>query len=142
MSRETPYAGDVAPADAFDALARDPDAALVDVRTEPEWRFVGLPDLTMIGKQVKLVPWQTYPDGELNAAFVRECEAAGIEKGKPLYFLCRSGVRSMHAAVAMTARGYGPCYNVAQGFEGDKDVDMHRGRTGGWKVAGLPWLQE
>ncbi len=139
---DDPYAGDVTPADAFAALANDPDAALVDVRTEPEWRFVGLPDLSTIGKQVKLAQWQTYPGGRPNAAFVRECEAAGIEKGKPVYFLCRSGVRSMHAAVAMTARGYGPCYNVAQGFEGDKDGDMRRGRIGGWKVAGLPWRQE
>ena len=142
MTKEIPYAGDVMPADVFDALASDPDAALVDVRTEPEWRFVGLPDLTAIGKQVKLVQWQIYPDGRPNTAFVRECEAAGVEKGKPVYFLCRSGVRSMHAAVAMTARGYGPCYNVAQGFEGDKDADRHRGRVGGWKVAGLPWRQE
>ena len=142
MIKEPSFAGNVMPADAFDALASDQDAMLVDVRTEPEWRFVGLPDLTAIGKQVKLVQWQSYPDGQLNTTFVQECQAAGVEKGKPVYFLCRSGVRSMHAAVAMTARGYGPCFNVAQGFEGDKDTDMHRGRVGGWKVAGLPWSQE
>ena len=142
MTKDPPFAGNVMPADAFDALTRDQDSVLVDVRTEPEWRFVGLPDLTAIGKQVKLVQWQTYPAGQPNTAFVQECEAAGVSKGKPIYFLCRSGVRSMHAAVAMTARGYGPCYNVAQGFEGDKDADMHRGRIGGWKVAGLPWSQE
>ena len=112
------------------------------MRTEPEWRFVGVPDLTAVGKEVILVEWQTYPGGRPNNAFAHECAAAGVEKGKPVYFLCRSGVRSMHAAIAMTACGYGPCYNVAQGFEGDKDTDMHRGRVGGWKVAGLPWRQE
>jgi rhodanese-related sulfurtransferase len=57
-------------------------------------------------------------------------------------FLCRSGGRSRNAAVAMTAAGFGSCYNVAEGFEGDKDGEGHRGRVGGWKLAGLPWRQE
>lgn len=139
---DTAYAGDATPAETFEALAKDPDATLVDVRTEPEWRFVGLPDLSAIGKRVKLAQWLTWPDGRPNADFVRDCEAAGVEKGKPVYFLCRSGARSMRAAAALTALGYGPCYNVAQGFEGDRDADMRRGRLGGWKVAGLPWRQE
>ncbi|MBC6439559.1 MAG: rhodanese-like domain-containing protein [Rhodospirillales bacterium] len=138
---DKPYAGDVLPAEAYAALQTDNAAVLVDVRTEPEWQFVGVPDLSGIDKQVRLVQWQTHPGGVPNDRFVEECVAAGLEKGQPIYFLCRSGVRSMHAAVAMTARGYGPCYNVAQGFEGDKDAAMQRGRTGGWKVAGLPWRQ-
>ena len=41
MTKETPYADNVMPAGAFDALASDPDAMLVDVRSEPPWRFVG-----------------------------------------------------------------------------------------------------
>ena len=43
--------------------------------------------------------------------------------------------------MALTAAGFGPCYNVAEGFEGDRDGDLHRGSVGGWKVAGLPWAQ-
>jgi len=136
-----PYAGDVLPADAYKALQDDADAVLVDVRTEPEWQFVGLPDLSSIGKQAMLAQWQTFPGGVPNPNFAADCEAAGLRKGQPVYFLCRSGVRSMHAATAMTELGFGPCYNVAQGFEGDKDGEGHRGNTGGWKVAGLPWQQ-
>jgi len=135
------YAGDILPNDAFNALRNEPDAVLVDVRTEPEWQFVGFPDLSLIGKRAVLAQWQTFPGGQPNADFAADCEAAGLKKGQPVYFLCRSGVRSMHAAAAMTALGFGPCYNIAQGFEGDKDTEGHRGRTGGWKVAGLPWQQ-
>ncbi|MBN35272.1 MAG: sulfurtransferase [Rhodospirillaceae bacterium] len=135
------YAGDILPNDAFNALRNEPDAVLVDVRTEPEWQFVGFPDLSLIGKRAVLAQWQTFPGGQPNADFAADCEAAGLKRGRPVYFLCRSGVRSMHAAAAMTALGFGPCYNIAQGFEGDKDTEGHRGRTGGWKVAGLPWQQ-
>ena len=136
------YAGDVMPADAYAALESDEDAVLIDVRTEPEWRFVGVPDLSGLGKRTRFVEWQLYPDGRPNPAFARQCEEQGLEKGRAVYFLCRSGVRSMHAAVAMTSLGYGPCYNVAEGFEGDKDTSMQRGHLGGWKVRGLPWRQE
>jgi rhodanese-related sulfurtransferase len=56
-------------------------------------------------------------------------------------FLCRSGVRSHHAAAAATQAGWKSAYNVLEGFEGDKDADGHRGNLGGWRKAGLPWLQ-
>jgi rhodanese-related sulfurtransferase len=135
------YAGDILPADAYAALQKETDAMLIDVRTEPEWQFVGVPDLSAIGKQAQMVQWQTYPGGVPNPDFAKGCEAAGLLPGQPVYFLCRSGVRSMHAAAAMTALGYGPCYNIAEGFEGDRDTEAHRGKVGGWKVAGLPWRQ-
>ena len=135
------YAGDVMPADAWKQLQDNPDAVLVDVRTEAEWRFVGIPDLSPAGKQVRLVEWQHFPDGRPNPGFAGEV-AGGLAKGQPVYFLCRSGARSRAAAIAVTAMGYGPCYNVAQGFEGDKDGQGHRGRVGGWKHAGLPWRQD
>ena len=135
------YAGDVLPGDAFEALRRDPDALLFDVRTEAEWRYVGVPDLSPVDKQARFVQWQMFPDGRRNPTFAEDCAAAGLQKGRAVYFLCRSGVRSMHAAAAMTAQGYGPCYNIAQGFEGDKDAALHRASVGGWKVAGLPWRQ-
>lgn len=140
MSDES-YAGDVMPAEAWRILKDAPDAVLVDVRTDAEWRFVGIPDLAPVGKQVHLVQWQLFPDGRPNPDFVGTV-AGLLEMDQPVLFLCRSGARSRAAAMALTAAGYGPCYNVAQGFEGDKDGDGHRGRVGGWKHAGLPWRQE
>ena len=47
----------------------------------------------------------------------------------------------MAAAKAMAVARYRACHNVAGGFEGPLDEDRHRGSIGGWKAAGLPWLQ-
>ena len=38
----------VLPRQVWEALRKDPKAQLVDVRTDAEWTFVGLPDLTEI----------------------------------------------------------------------------------------------
>jgi rhodanese-related sulfurtransferase len=135
------YAGDVSPAEAWQAVRDKGESMIIDVRTRAEWNFVGIPDLGEAGKQPLLVEWQRYPTMEANPAFVDEVRAAGVEPGQPLYFLCRSGARSRAAAIAMTAAGFGPCYNIATGFEGDKDSEGHRGRSGGWKAEGLPWVQ-
>lgn len=136
------YAGDVTPEQAWRALKENDEAVLVDVRTQPEWAFVGVPDLREAGKQPLLVQWQVYPSMQKNAQFADELRGAGIKEGQPVYFLCRSGGRSKAAAIAMTAEGFEACYNVAGGFEGDLDSKKHRGTQGGWKAEGLPWLQD
>jgi rhodanese-related sulfurtransferase len=134
------YAGDVGSTEAYAALAADEDAVLVDVRTTAEWSYVGLPDLSGIGKRVVCVEWQRFPDGALNGDFIDQLQDAGLPDGAPIYFLCRSGVRSAAAAEAATAAGLGPAYNVSDGFEGPHDELGHRSVTG-WKNSGLPWRQ-
>lgn len=133
------YAGDVTPAEAYAAVTTSEDAVLVDVRTRAEWAYVGVPLLDDGGLPV-LVEWQRYPDGSINDRFVDELRAAGITEGTSVYFLCRSGVRSVAAAEAATAAGLGPAYNVLEGFEGPTGADGHR-TVSGWKTAGLPWTQ-
>ena len=135
------YAGDLRPAEAWELLKENPKAVLVDVRTLPEWNFVGLPRLDSLRKETICVSWQSFPDMGMNTAFVEEVAARGVDKDQPVLLICRSGARSRSAAMALTAAGFGPCYNVAEGFEGDRDGDLHRGSVGGWKVAGLPWAQ-
>ncbi|WP_298724181.1 rhodanese-like domain-containing protein [uncultured Ferrovibrio sp.] len=135
------YAGDVATTEAWNRLANDPTAQLIDVRTQPEWSFVGTPDLGKLGKRPLFVSWQVYPEMSVNPRFAEELSAQGVVPGQALYFICRSGARSRAAAKAMTAAGFGPCYNVAGGFEGDLDADKRRGRLNGWKAAGLAWVQ-
>ncbi|HEV7195751.1 MAG TPA: rhodanese-like domain-containing protein [Pedococcus sp.] len=134
------YAGDVQPEEAYAALAAGEDAVLVDVRTAAEWNYVGVPDLSVLGKRVVCLEWQTYPDGAVNGDFVEQLRDVGLPDGAALYFLCRSGVRSVAAAQAATAAGLGPAYNVVDGFEGPHDQFGHR-TVAGWKVAGLPWTQ-
>ncbi len=135
------YSGDISVDEAWRRLGDETSAVLVDVRTAAEWNFVGAPDLSGIGKQIIRVSWQTLPKMEQNPAFVEEVRAQASDSDASLLFLCRSGARSKAAAIAMTAAGYSQCFNVAGGFEGDLDGDLHRGVTGGWKAAGLPWSQ-
>jgi rhodanese-related sulfurtransferase len=135
------YAGDVTSKEAWETLGREPGAVLVDVRTDAEWAFVGLPDLSQLGKSPILVPWQTFPDMRTNPNFAEEVGAKGVRPEQTVYLICRSGQRSGHAAMALSEAGYGPCFNVSDGFEGGHDAERHRGTTEGWKAAGLPWTQ-
>lgn len=135
------YAGDLSPAEAWALLNQDGDAVLVDVRTEPEWQFVGLADLGQLQKEASLVSWQVYPTMQINPGFQAAISEVAPNKEAPLLFLCRSGARSRSAAMAATEAGYKFAYNVSEGFEGDHDADGHRGRINGWKFSGLPWRQ-
>jgi rhodanese-related sulfurtransferase len=134
------YAGDIGPTEAWELLASDPDAVLVDVRSEAEWTFVGVPDLTDLGKRVVPVSWSQWPSGARNDRFVEQLSRAGVTDGRPVLFICRSGVRSRAAALAASEAGVTPAYNVAEGFEGDLDEHGHRG-SAGWRARGLPWRQ-
>ena len=114
-------------------------------RTRAEWAYVGIPDLGPIGKRAVLVEWQTFPvkpwtRASLSALPVSSW-ALGVQFDDDLFFICRSGSRSLAAAKAMAAARYRACHNVAGGFEGPLDDERHRGSVGGWKAAGLPWLQ-
>ena len=139
------YAGDVSARAAWDDLGRTPEATLIDVRTAAEWVYVGVPVLTAIAKATVLVEWDQFPTGDLVPDFVgrleAELEKQGIGKDAPLYFICRSGSRSRHAAIAATAAGHRRCHNIEFGFEGRLDADRHRGTIGSWKAEGLPWVQ-
>jgi rhodanese-related sulfurtransferase len=131
----------VPPGKVWEALRADPQAQLVDVRTDAEWNFVGVPDLAEAGKQAVLIPWQVYPAMQVNPQFVEHLKQAGFTPEHHVYFLCRSGQRSMGAAQAAQAAGFPHAYNIADGFEGGPDAQGHRGKTAGWKAAGLPWRQ-
>lgn len=131
------YRGEVIPAEVFERLAADPGAVLLDVRTDAEWNYVGVPAVDRLLR----VSWQVYPSLELNSQFLAAVERSGVPRDAAIYCLCRSGNRSARAASALAAAGFANCYNVAEGFEGARDGEGHRGTVGGWKAAGLPWVQ-
>ncbi|PVB61277.1 rhodanese-like domain-containing protein [Labrenzia sp. 011] len=145
MHFTTGYAGDVEATEAFTELTNTPDATLVDVRTQAEWTFVGLPDLRAIGKEPILAEWQSFPSSGPSPVFTATVTdllvKKGLDQNAPIYFLCRSGARSQAAAIALTQAGYTRCFNISDGFEGPLDEDGHRGTRSGWKAAGLPWIQ-
>lgn len=142
------YAGDLTTRQAWDVLAGDRAAVLVDVRSRPEWSFVGTPDLSSIGNRSVFLAWQNWTPGPQgaamtpNARFVDELLATGIDKNAPTIFICRSGARSRAAAIAATRAGFARAYNLAGGFEGAHDATRHRGHVDGWKAADLPWTQD
>lgn len=119
-------------------MVRD-GAVLVDVRTVGEWEQIGVPDTSELGKETHFIEW-VRAGGVPNPDFGAELEAIGIESGTPVVFLCRSGQRSIGAAITATQLGLTPAYNVLEGFEGDVGADGHRGHSG-WRAAGLPWRQ-
>lgn len=135
------YAGDLTPAVAWDLIDQEGHAVLIDVRTQPEWQFVGLPDLGQFGRQAALIDWQIYPEMTINPEFIARLREAAPDVDAPVLFLCRSGARSRAAAIAAAEAGYSKAYNISDGFEGGPNADQQRGKVGGWKAAGLPWRQ-
>jgi rhodanese-related sulfurtransferase len=139
------YAGDLLAIDAYTLLEGESKSVLIDVRTQAEWAYVGTPDLQALGKTPLFVEWQRYPSMAVDADFTTRLEAllvsASVERGASLVFLCRSGARSRNAAIAMTSAGWGPCFNVSDGFEGPLDTSRQRGGLSGWKAGELPWTQ-
>lgn len=139
--------GVLSPTEAWAELRRSGDTLLVDVRTRAEWAFVGAADLSDAAARQVFIEWQGFPAAGPNPGFVAALEEAVAETGaKTVFFICRSGGRSMAAATAAAERFAATgraarCVNVAEGFEGDLDAAGHRGRVAGWKAHGLPWRQ-
>ena len=136
------YAGDVTPAEAWEALSDDPAAVLVDVRTAAEWSYVGLPDLRGLGKDVVLVEWQTLSHRRRQRATSSpSSRPPGVDRAGarllPLPLGRALGGRGRGRDARPGGRGRTTCI---EGFEGPHDAEHHRA-VSGWKVAGLPWVQ-
>lgn len=127
------YGGEVSPEETYQYLKQHA-GLLVDVRTIPEWQSVGMPDISSTKGAFAPVSWKIAPNMVLNTEFANQIAETGIDKSTPIFFLCRSGGRSLDAAVTMTQAGYTCCFNVTGGFEGGSD-------NIGWKAANLPCKQ-
>jgi rhodanese-related sulfurtransferase len=128
------YAGDLTPQEAWDKLEQG--AILVDVRTEGEWAHIGIPDTKATENDPLFIQW-TFPGGVPNPDFINDLnQQAPEDRATELVFLCRSGQRSIAAAIAATQAGF-TSYNVLEGFEGDPDRFGER-TVNGWKNRGLP----
>ena len=132
-----PYAGALTPQEAFALLQLAPKVKLIDVRTNAERDWVGR--VAIDEARHGAVQWSTYPGGVPNPDFIAQLSAVAA-RDDVLLFLCRSGVRSRHAAKAATEHGFMHSYDILEGFEGDKDAQGHRKQVSGWCKAGLPWL--
>lgn len=119
----------IAAADAWTLLNDDDRAVLVDVRTETEWRTIGVPDTAAIGRPARFVSW-TDETGTPNPYFA-DLATDGLDPDAPILLLCRSGARSQAAAELLTASGFTGAHNIIAGFEGPMQPNGEHG--GGWK---------
>ncbi|MCQ8897145.1 rhodanese-like domain-containing protein [Limnobacter humi] len=138
QERDLPYLGALTPDESWQLLQTDDTAVLVDVRTHAEADWVGQVSLSY--DRSCHVEWSTYPDGTRNPDFVAELKAR-VQPHQIVLFLCRSGVRSHHAAAAAAEQGYIHAINILEGFEGDKNEHHRRSTQNGWRFRGLPWEQ-
>lgn len=129
-----PYQGALTPGEAWQVLQLAPGAKLVNVRSRAELDWVG-----RVPAAVE-IEWASWPGMQRNTNFVSQLRHQ-VDPEALVMFLCRSGARSDGAARAAVEAGYSNCYNVLEGFEGDKDANGQRNRIGGWRHAGLPWHQ-
>lgn len=124
------------PCAAHALLQKNPQAVLVDCRTEIEHMYVGHP----VGAEH--VAWQEGPDWEVDPEFVDKVKRlVKRDLSRPVLLICRSGHRSLYAGEALEAAGFSEVINVLEGFEGPLDANFHRGTLGGWRQRGLPWQQ-
>jgi len=107
---------------------------IVDTRTAAERDLIGYVPGSIH------IEWYDYPAKARNPHFMDQL-VAQVEPDRPVAFLCRSGVRSHHAAALATSHGFVAAYNILEGFEGDRNPDGQR-RVNGWQMAGLPWRQD
>jgi rhodanese-related sulfurtransferase len=125
----------VTPTEAYAILQRDPEALLIDCRTEIEFFYVGHP-LNAVN-----IEWHMTPDFSVNPNFTEEVMREAGDRERPILLICRSGKRTLDAGAALEEAGFRNVTNVLEGFEGELDEDFHRGTLGGWRKAGLPWEQ-
>jgi rhodanese-related sulfurtransferase len=137
QARQVPYAGIVTPQEAYALVLSDPAIRLVDVRSNAERDWIGIVAINQA--QHAAIQWTLYPSGLPNPDFLTQLNQIAT-RDQVLLFLCRSGVRSRHAAKLASENGFTQCFDILEGFEGDKDAAGHRKTTTGWCKVGLPWI--
>ena len=125
----------------FNKLSEISNSYLIDIRTKPEWEFIGVPDLSSLNKKTIFISWHMYPEMKINSLFENQITKLNIKKNDNLFLICRSGNRSSDAAEFLSSRGFSNCFNVEDGFEGEVGPHHHRSTINGWKYCKLPWKQ-
>ena len=125
----------------FNKLSEISNSYLIDIRTKPEWEFIGVPDLSSLNKKTIFISWHMYPEMKINSLFENQITESNIKKNDNLFLICRSGNRSSDAAEFLTSHGFTNCFNVKDGFEGEIGPNHQRSTINGWKYCKLPWKQ-
>ena len=106
--------------DAFDILAKKLNSHLIDTRSYLEWKTTGIPDLLSINKETYLINWGPVLDQIFFEEFKKFLITRFNQKDS-LFFICRSGVRSLMAAQYAIKFGFNNSFNIYVGFSNDHD---------------------
>ncbi|MDI2113169.1 rhodanese-like domain-containing protein [Commensalibacter nepenthis] len=128
------------PTETWDQLKNNENTVLIDVRTPQEWEQIGYPDLSSLNKNILKISVQNIY-GERNNNFISDLTESGLKPEQTLYFVCRSGKRSMLAAMLAQQAGFSHVINVQDGFEGPTDPTGQTGKIAGWLAEKLPAIQ-
>lgn len=140
---------DISAQNAYSMLATG-TAIMIDVRTPEEWAWVGHPGSNKEGKGTEIAPyvvnisWEIEKPGKgyeliQNNLFLRNVAKLNLPADIPIITICRSGGRSVAAALALESVGYTNLFNTLKGFEGGTDTAGYRTKYEGWKNTGLPY---
>ena len=106
--------------DAFDILTKDLNSYLIDTRSDMEWKTTGIPDLLSINKETYLINWGPVLDQSFFEEYKKFLLIRFNQKDS-LFFICRSGSRSMMAAQFAIKFGFNNSFNIYDGFSNDND---------------------
>ena len=115
--------------DAFDFLSKKINSHLIDTRSDIEWKTTGIPDLSSINKEANLVNWGPVLDQTFFEQY-KKFLLNTFNQTDSLFFICRSGSRSLMAAKFAIDIGFKNCFNIYDGFYNENDQN--------WKKKFLP----
>ena len=111
--------------DAFDFLSNKDDSHLIDTRSDIEWKSTGIPDLSSINKETNLINWGPVLDQTFFEQYKKFLLNSFNQKDS-LFFICRSGSRSLIAAEFAIKYGFRYCFNVYDGFHNENNQNWKK----------------
>ena len=110
---------------AFEFLSKKVNAHLIDTRSDVEWKSTGIPDLSSINKETNLINWGPVLDQNFFEQY-KEFLLTSFNQKDSLFFICRSGSRSLMAAKFAIEFGFKNCFNIYEGFHNENDQNWKK----------------
>ena len=111
--------------DAFDFLSKKVDSHLIDTRSDIEWESTGIPDLSSINKETYLINWGPVIDQTFFEKY-KKFLLNNFNQKDTLFFICRSGSRSLMAAKFAIEYGFQDCFNIYDGFHNENNQNWQK----------------
>ena len=111
--------------DAFDFLSKKVNSHLIDTRSDLEWKTTGIPDLSSINKETNLLNWGPVLDQSFFEQYKKFLLTSFNQKDS-LFFICRSGSRSLLAARYAIEFGFKNSFNIYEGFYNENDQNWKK----------------